>query len=130
MIILTLRTDKPEAELALFDDQTELASVKWQAHRELAEKLLTKTNELITSQQKSWPDLQGLVVYKGPGSFTGLRIGLTVANTLAYSLSIPILASAGEGWQGSGIEKLCAGENETTALPEYGAEAFVTLPRK
>jgi tRNA threonylcarbamoyladenosine biosynthesis protein TsaB len=38
-------------------------------------------------------DIEGVVCFKGPGSFTGLRIGLTVGNALAYAQNIPVVAS-------------------------------------
>jgi tRNA threonylcarbamoyladenosine biosynthesis protein TsaB len=43
--------------------------------------------------------ISGIGVMKGPGSFTGLRIGLTVVNTLADSLNIPIVGAMGDNWR-------------------------------
>ena len=129
MIILTIRTDKPEAEIGLYDDRRQLAYEVWQAHRALAETLHTKIDSLLASQQKTLNAIEGIVVYKGPGSFTGLRIGLTVANTLAYSLGMPVVSNT-NAWIEDGIDRLLAGENEIVALPEYGAPVHITQPKK
>lgn len=130
MLVLTTRTDKPEAEIGLYQDSRQLAYVTWQAHRQLAETIHLKVEELLRTQAKTLDDLDGLVAFKGPGSFTGLRIGLSVANALAYSLGIPIVTAATENWITQGIQALQAGTDEKIGLPEYGATANVTLPRK
>lgn len=130
MIILTIRTDKPEAEIGLYDDQRQLAYMTWQAHRELGRTIHIKIAELMRSAERELADIQGIVALAGPGSFTGLRIGLTVANALAYSYGIPITGSQGEQWIEEGIERLLQGDSGRLAMPEYGAEANITVPRK
>jgi tRNA threonylcarbamoyladenosine biosynthesis protein TsaB len=130
MITLTVRTDKPEAEVGLYKDNEQLAYVSWQAHRELAETLHGKIRDLLASVDLEIKDLQGIACFKGPGSFTGLRIGLTVANALSYSLDIPIVGSTGENWITDGIEQLQSGGNEKVAMPEYGADVHITLPKR
>lgn len=130
MIILTIRTDKPEAEIGLYDDQKQLAYEVWMAHRALAETLHSKIEALLASQQKSWTDIQGIACYQGPGSFTGLRIGLTVANALAYSYQLPVVAVQDPQWLETAIGRLLQGERDELALPYYGADAHITLPRK
>lgn len=130
MIILSLRTDNPTAEIGLFDGNKELTYKKWSAHRELAETIHTKIEELLKSQNFTWQGLGGIICFKGPGSFTGLRIGLTVANTLAYSLDIPVVATSGEDWQKTGIDELLHGENQKVALPSYGAPVHITQQKK
>jgi tRNA threonylcarbamoyladenosine biosynthesis protein TsaB len=130
MLILTIRTDKPEAEIGLFDDDQKLAYETWYAHRELSVTLLTKIDELLLGQQKKLADLEGIVGFAGPGSFTGLRIGLTVANTLAYGLAKPIVATKGDNWVQLGIKRLANNDVDQVALPEYGAAARITQQRK
>jgi tRNA threonylcarbamoyladenosine biosynthesis protein TsaB len=93
MLILTLRTDNPEAEVGLYDDEEQLSYETWTAHRQLAETIHGKVKALLGTKGKDWHDVQGVVAYQGPGSFTGLRIGLTVANALAQGLQVPIVAA-------------------------------------
>ncbi len=130
MIILTIRTDKPEAELGLFDDTKQCAYDTWHAHRELAETIHRHIDKLLTAKGKELKSVDGVVVFQGPGSFTGLRIGLTVANTLADALQVPIAATQGDDWVDQGIARLTAGENDWPALPFYGAEAHITAQKK
>ena len=130
MIVLTIRSDNPTAEIGLFDSQQELAYIKWQAHRELAETIHSKIREILNKSSKSLNGVEGIVCYKGPGSFTGLRIGLSVANALAYSLEVPIVSATGDDWIKRGVERLSIGEDEKIAMPEYGAPIHVSEPRK
>lgn len=130
MIILTIRTDKPEAEIGLYEDATQLAYESWQAHRELAETIHLRIKQLLERQAKDWHDIQGVVAYQGPGSFTGLRIGLTVANALAQGLRVPIVATQDPEWEETGLEKLVRGENDRVVLPFYGAPVHITLQKK
>lgn len=130
MLVLTIRTDKPESEVGLFDDVRKIDGFCWEAHRQLAESLNTKINELLNKNNKKIKDIEGLVVYGGPGSFTGLRIGISTANAISYALSIPVLGVNGEGWDRSGIKQLKQGSSDGIVMPNYGADANITLPRK
>lgn len=129
MLVLTIRTDKPEAEIGLYEDGDQLGYTTWQAHRQLAETLHTKIRELLTDQKKSLGDLTGIACYSGPGSFTGLRIGITVGNALAYALEVPTAAASGDDWQDDAIGLLENGEGGPLALPEYGAPVHITPPK-
>lgn len=130
MLILAMRTDKPEAEVYLYKDKDLLDQTIWQAHRALAETLHQKINDLLKRNGKDWHDINGLVVYKGPGSFTGLRIGLTVANTLAEPSKVAIVGANGDDWRQRGLDRLLNGENERLIVPEYGAPVHITAQKK
>jgi tRNA threonylcarbamoyladenosine biosynthesis protein TsaB len=130
LIFLTIKTDNPEAEIALFDDLKKLDEIKWQANRVLADTIHTKIKELLINDELKWQDINGVVCYKGPGSFTGLRIGLSVANALAYGLDIPVVSNSSKNWQCIGVEALMGGKNDKITLPEYGSEAKITNPKK
>jgi tRNA threonylcarbamoyladenosine biosynthesis protein TsaB len=130
MIILTIRTDKPDAEIGLYDGQKQLAYEIWTAHRQLAETLHRKIENLLADKGKALGDIEAIACYQGPGSFTGLRIGLTVANALSYSYKIPVAAEQDPQWLEHAITRLEKGEGDELALPYYGADAHITLPRK
>jgi tRNA threonylcarbamoyladenosine biosynthesis protein TsaB len=130
MLILTIRTDKPEAELGLYEGEKQLHYETWEAHRELSNTIHKKLAALLESQNKQLEDIQGVVCFQGPGSFTGLRIGLTVGNALAYGLATPIKGAMGKDWVKQGIEAIENGESDERVLPEYGAEAHITVPKK
>jgi tRNA threonylcarbamoyladenosine biosynthesis protein TsaB len=130
MLILTIRTDKPEAEIGLFEDESRLAYTAWMAHRELAETIQGKMESMLKSRDKKISDLNAIAAFKGPGSFTGLRIGLTVANAMAYGLNIPIVATEGDDWLKNAIIILLKGGNEKIITPEYGSPPNITQPKK
>ena len=125
---LALRTDKPEAELYLYDGAKQIAELKWQAHRQLAETIHTKIKFLLSDRPLS--DVGGIIFFEGPGSFTGLRIGASVANALAYSLQISIVGAGGMDWLKRGAERLAKGENQQIVIPKYGGKINVSHPKK
>lgn len=127
---LTIRTDSPTPQLALHSNNQVVDEEKWEAHRELSDQLLRKIEDLLKRNKLEFTDIKGVVVFAGPGSFTGLRIGITVANTLAYSLEIPIVGAQEENWQTAGAKKLNSGENQQIVTPFYGGEPNITKPRK
>lgn len=129
-MITTLRTDNPDAEIGLYDNQKQRSYFTWHADRQLAKELLSMIHQELQKQNADWHNITGVVVFEGPGSFTGLRIGITVANAIAYGLQVPIVATQGENWLQQGLDRLAQGQNDRLALPHYGAEAHITLPKK
>jgi tRNA threonylcarbamoyladenosine biosynthesis protein TsaB len=131
MIILTLRTDNPQAEVGLYENEKQLSYKTWGAHRMLAETLHQTIDEVLQSAGKKLDSIEGIVYYKGPGSFTGLRIGLSVANALAYGLQVPIVGIQNpENWLEKGLDAIKVGQNDSSVIPEYGAPVHITTARK
>lgn len=129
-MILTIRTDKPEAEVGLyFRAGQERQYIKWQAHRQLAETIHKKIDYILKAEDKNWQSITGIICYAGPGSFTGLRIGISVANAIAYSLGVPIISGMGDDWIKEGIKRLSAGSNENLVVPKYGSVPHITTPK-
>ena len=130
MVILTIRTDKPEAEVGIYIDDTKAEYEVWLAHRELSVTIHRKIMAVLAADHKTLQDIGGIVCFAGPGSFTGLRIGLSVGNALAYSQNVPIVATRGSQWIQEGITKLLAGETMHIVMPEYGSPAHITMQKK
>lgn len=128
-MILLLDTSTPLCKLSLIDGDA-VFDDEWQADRGLAKGLFDYISSQLVVHEKSWKDITGIGVFVGPGSFTGLRIGLTVMNTIADASAIPIVGGSGDDWRDEAIEKLHRGEDEKMILPHYGGEANITAPRK
>ncbi len=103
---------------------------EWQADRALAKGLLRYLHDQLKLHDFTWTDITAIGVFRGPGSFTGLRIGMSVLNTIASSQGIPIVGTTGDDWENEALAKLDAGINEKIILPEYGGVANITKPRK
>ncbi len=128
-MILFLDTSTPVCKVELLDGDKATLS-EWQADRMLAKDMHGHLREQLDSLGKTWQDISAIGVFEGPGSFTGLRIGLTVANTLADSLHVPIVGATGENWRDVAVKLITNGENHQMVLPEYASEANITKPRK
>lgn len=128
-MIVLLDTATPLARLTLVDNGT-TETVEWQADRALAKGLLQWLESQLAERGKTWQDIAGIAVYRGPGSFTGLRIGIAVMNTLAESLQIAIVGGVGDDWQQAAQQRLARGEDDKLVLPYYDRDATITTPRK
>lgn len=139
-MILLIDSSTEKLRLWLKNDDFEVDFEKTLG-REMAKNILAEIKEFLAENGANWQNLRGICVFTGPGSFTGLRIGVTVANTLADSLKIPIIGEKNsdgsknngenlENWREIALEKLNSGANDKIALPFYGAEANITKPRK
>ena len=96
MIILAIDTCERHCSAALVDIQTRagqyqkcLAQASQDIGRGHAERLIPMIDELLAATGLGYGDIDRIGVTTGPGTFTGLRVGLSVARGLALSLDIP-----------------------------------------
>lgn len=129
MLVLAIRSDKPEAEIYLLEDGKVIVQKNWQAHRMLAATISKQLRDVLNDKQHSLSDISGIVFYEGPGSFTGLRIGASVANALANSLGVRVTGAGGDDWMKTGIESL-TGNDEPRIELVYGSTPHITVQRK
>jgi tRNA threonylcarbamoyladenosine biosynthesis protein TsaB len=128
-MILLLDTSTPYCRLTLVKDSRR-ADYEWHADRQLADGLLAFLEEKLELNNESLTSIQGIGVMKGPGSFTGLRIGISVLNTIASDRGIPIVGVGGDDWQAEALSRLDQGEDDHIVMLEYGQPANITKPRK
>jgi len=63
---------------------------KFETKEHKSQKLLELIDQTLKKQKKSLKDVTKIEVNLGPGSFTGLKVGVSVANALAWTLKIPV----------------------------------------
>ncbi len=130
MLILLLKTDQERARLYLYEQNHKLAEHSWMAGKNLAETINLEIDGFLSAANKTLNSLDGIGVYGGPGSFTGLRIGISLANALAYAFKIAVVKSNGSNWRQQALKRLNRGDNEYIVVPDYGVPAKTTAPRK
>ena len=89
--LLAIETSATQGSIALLScDQLHARELATQGRRH-AQTLTLEIHELLNQATVTPGQLQGIAVGLGPGSFTGLRVGLVCAKTLAYALGCPVL---------------------------------------
>ncbi|MFH1598008.1 MAG: tRNA (adenosine(37)-N6)-threonylcarbamoyltransferase complex dimerization subunit type 1 TsaB [Patescibacteria group bacterium] len=96
-----------------------------------SEKLVPLINRVIKKNKLTLKKLKGIIVVKGPGGFTSLRIGVITANTLSYSLKIPVVGvRLGQGMIKQGIKRIKKLRSFRIIEPHYGRPPNITKPKK
>ncbi len=90
MNVLGIDTSGKPMGVALLSDGRVLGEKFLDAGYRHAERLMPTVEALLAESGLCQADLGGVAVASGPGSFTGLRVGITTARTLAWSLGIPL----------------------------------------
>lgn len=88
-VILYINTgDKDEAIVGLLTDKKKITK---RAKRKLSSQVvLTLIDKILKENKIILAQITDIKVYEGPGSYTGLRVGIAVANALARALNIKI----------------------------------------
>ncbi len=91
MSILAIDTSTQVSSVAVVSDGKLAAELTMQAKLTHSETLLPHIEEVLGMANQKKEELEGIAVSLGPGSFTGLRIGLATAKAMAYALQLPIV---------------------------------------
>jgi tRNA threonylcarbamoyladenosine biosynthesis protein TsaB len=90
-LLLAIDTATRRPSLALYDGECVVAEETWRSANGHTVELMPGLVRMLERQRVSPSELRGIAVALGPGSFTGLRIGLGVAKGLALTLAIPLV---------------------------------------
>lgn len=90
-LILNIESTTDICSIALFDGTTLLAEASAQSNQH-AEKMTVLIEACMAQAGRSFQELRAVAVSNGPGSYTSLRIGTSVAKGLCYALNIPMIA--------------------------------------
>ena len=91
-LILSLETATTNCSVALASDGKVIAARSINSGYSHAEKINVFIHEVIDQAGFSLKDLNAIAVSSGPGSYTGLRIGVSTAKGLCYALDLPLIA--------------------------------------
>jgi tRNA threonylcarbamoyl adenosine modification protein YeaZ len=90
-MLLAIDTSTDSASVALVQEGRVLAEATWRCRQNHSVELLPRLAQLLDETKVGLQSISCVIVARGPGSFNGLRVGLSTAKGLAFSLGIPII---------------------------------------
>lgn len=89
-LLVAIDTASELAGVALTEDGALLAEVTWRTRQSHSRELLPALDWLLGRHERTKNDVAGLCVCLGPGSYAGLRVGISTAKALAFALAVPV----------------------------------------
>lgn len=90
MRVLYIDTSSSYLYTAIYENDKVISEIKKEFGHNLSEVALPEIVSMFTETNLSAKDIDKIIVVDGPGSFTGIRIGITIAKVYSWSLNIPI----------------------------------------
>jgi tRNA threonylcarbamoyl adenosine modification protein YeaZ len=103
---LAIDTSTDTAGIAIADGFNILAELTWSCGQNHSVELMPRLTQLLENGRIKFEDIKGIIVATGPGSFNGLRVGVSTAKGMAFSLDVPIVGI-------STLEMTAYGHSET-----------------
>lgn len=104
-IYLAIDSSTDNAGLAIVRDGGVLAELSWRCGQNHSVELMPNLNRLLEKNDIDIKSVSGVIVARGPGSFNGLRVGVSTAKGLAFGLGAPIVGVStleAAAWQHAG----------------------------
>lgn len=129
-LILALETATSSCSVALFSEGQLIGLRELNERNIHASHITLFIEEVLAEAGKKMSDLDAVAVSKGPGSYTGLRIGVSTAKGLCYALEIPLIAVNTLQAMASGLKASGLGDKHTLFCPMIDArrmEVFTAI---
>lgn len=91
LTLLAIDSSTGNASLAIARDNEVLAELTWCCRQNHSVELMPNINRLLEQAGIDIRSVGGIIVARGPGSFNGLRVGISTAKGLAFGLGVPIV---------------------------------------
>jgi len=114
MLLKIDTTNREEVIVELVDKKTGRKSRLVKKQQMGSQALLPLIVKILKANKKDFKDLTAIEVNVGPGSFTGTRVGVSVANALGFALNLPV----------NGSPRVGAGKKGKIAVPVYEKSKF------
>jgi tRNA threonylcarbamoyladenosine biosynthesis protein TsaB len=128
-MLLAIDTATRAASIALYDETGVLAELTWRSRENHTVELMAQIVRLLDLAHAPKSDLRAIGVASGPGSFTGLRVGMSVAKGLAYGCAIPIFGvptldavALPHAWQAAPIWAILAAGRGRFSVAKYTSQ--------
>ena len=92
MVTILLDSSNTNLSVGLARDNLLLECVSYEAWQQQSEYMIPELNKLLAKYSVSKEEIQEVIVAKGPGSYTGVRIAITIAKTIATVLNAKLYA--------------------------------------
>ena len=102
MKILAISTAEKECSIALIEDRNVILEEMWAAKQTHSKRIMGMVDRIMKRADVLIDELDGFIAAKGPGSFTGLRIGVSVVKGLSFAVAKPCVGISsldGIAWQ-------------------------------
>lgn len=120
MLTLAIETATVPGSVAVLHGRDVLASHSFTPPQRTAKWLAPTIRQLFSQSGRSLADLQLVTLAAGPGSFTGLRIGVTTAKMLGYAIGCPVVA----------VNTLDVIADQANSVPQEQLEVVMNAQRK
>ncbi len=90
-MILVIDTSSSYVTVSILNNNTIVHEFKKKIDNDIASKIMSIINMELTESNMDVKDIEKIFVVNGPGSFTGVRIGVTIAKTIAWALNIKVV---------------------------------------